>query len=340
MGLLALVCILLQLSLVNKSTAQCSVVSSHGWTATITLTPVDVVPSTTNCPWSYNYDVEFNYDVVFTGSASNRSITAQVYFNCTGGSGGTPFKTIGTFTADASGTTATGNNSRGYNALGVAYNYGSNPSCTTIQISDVGCNSYTLTTYGSGVTNNSQSCSSSNGTLPVELLRFEAKRQATGVEINWATVSEKNNDFFSIERSADGEIWDVIKFADGAGMSNELIEYSHIDALASNAAAYYRLKQTDYDGTASYSRTVFVSSEDFILDFAVYPVPADDVLNIGFCEHIHNLEIYSAQGQRISETLYQSNRCEVTTSQLANGTYILIAQSGDERISKYFTVAH
>ncbi len=39
--------------------------------------------------------------------------------------------------------------------------------------------------------------------LPIELISFEAKANSEYVELNWSTASEINNDYFTIERSAD-----------------------------------------------------------------------------------------------------------------------------------------
>ena len=94
--------------------------------------------------------------------------------------------------------------------------------------------------------------------LPIELLSFDAKRYQGNVKVNWKTASEINNDFFTIERSIDGENFDRISEVDGAGNSTHIISYFMIDTDYKNGINYYRLKQTDYNGSETLSEIVAV----------------------------------------------------------------------------------
>ncbi|MBL4594514.1 MAG: T9SS type A sorting domain-containing protein, partial [Flavobacteriales bacterium] len=98
--------------------------------------------------------------------------------------------------------------------------------------------------------------SSLNNPLPVELIDFDAIANEDKVEINWSTVSEINNDYFTIERSKDGvKFKDVMKI-EGAGNSSNTRNYFEIDNKPIIGLSYYRLKQTDFDGSIKYSRIV------------------------------------------------------------------------------------
>lgn len=92
--------------------------------------------------------------------------------------------------------------------------------------------------------------------LPIELLSFNAKQIKTYVELNWITSSETNNDYFTIERSSNTELFEPILIVDGAGNSNSITEYSTIDKSPINGLSYYRLKQTDFDGKYTLSNVV------------------------------------------------------------------------------------
>ena len=89
--------------------------------------------------------------------------------------------------------------------------------------------------------------------LPIELLSFEAICNNNSVNLLWSTASEKNNDYFTIERSSDGITFQTVLTVKGAGNSNQVINYSAIDEKPIDGIAYYRLKQTDYDGKFEYS---------------------------------------------------------------------------------------
>ena len=94
--------------------------------------------------------------------------------------------------------------------------------------------------------------------LPVELLSFDAKRYQGNVKVDWKTASEINNDYFTIERSIDGENFERISEVDGAGNSTHTISYFMIDTDYKNGINYYRLKQTDYNGSETLSEIVAV----------------------------------------------------------------------------------
>jgi hypothetical protein len=105
--------------------------------------------------------------------------------------------------------------------------------------------------------------------LPVKLIYFDAKYNQNNVEINWATASEINNNFFVIEYSADAQNWDVLAQVAGSGNSTEVLnyEYQHF----TKDSYYYRLKQVDFDGKTETFKTVFVNTP-YINEDACYQV--------------------------------------------------------------------
>jgi len=94
--------------------------------------------------------------------------------------------------------------------------------------------------------------------LPVELILFNAYPENGQIIVEWSTASETNNDYFTIERSANAKDFDQIVQITGAGNSNSLTHYSFDDTEPLPDINYYRLKQTDYDGTTTYSKIVAV----------------------------------------------------------------------------------
>lgn len=94
--------------------------------------------------------------------------------------------------------------------------------------------------------------------LPIELLSFTAKYQDGIVLLNWATGSEINNDYFTLERSRDALNAEIIGFVDGAGNSSRTLHYQFVDRDPLPGISYYRLKQTDYDGSFEYSQWMAV----------------------------------------------------------------------------------
>ncbi len=109
--------------------------------------------------------------------------------------------------------------------------------------------------------------------LPVELLYFVGAQEADHIQLDWATATEINNDHFEVERSVDGEIWDVIGMVNGFGTTSTPQNYVHVDINPQIGVAYYRLRQVDFDGAFEYSSIIQVSYKFEDFDFNVYPNP-------------------------------------------------------------------
>ncbi len=117
--------------------------------------------------------------------------------------------------------------------------------------------------------------------LPIQLLSFEASQRGQEVDLVWRTAREINNDYFTIERSSDGfnfaPIIDRIPAKNG-GNSNTTLSYGQVDRRPLVGKNFYRLKQTDKDGTFTYSKIVVVYFESDGTDkagFSVYPNPVE-----------------------------------------------------------------
>ncbi|MCX6275853.1 MAG: T9SS type A sorting domain-containing protein [Bacteroidetes bacterium] len=89
---------------------------------------------------------------------------------------------------------------------------------------------------------------SGGSSLPIKLKYFAASAEDNVVKISWVTSAEINNDYFTIERSGDGENYSQITKINGSGNSTSNIEYHHVDDSPLQGTSFYRLIQTDYDG--------------------------------------------------------------------------------------------
>ncbi len=118
--------------------------------------------------------------------------------------------------------------------------------------------------------------------LPIELLSFAATYQNGTVQLRWSTGSEINNNYFTIERSRDAVNAEIIGFVNGAGNSLRTLHYRFIDHKPLGGISYYRLKQTDFDGSFEYSNWVAVHApgEDDSLQVQAISQPHGLVLRI------------------------------------------------------------
>lgn len=113
--------------------------------------------------------------------------------------------------------------------------------------------------------------------VPITLAAFDAKLATTGsVRLTWTTASEVNNDYFTIERSADGERYEAIGDIAGSGTTNTARHYSYEDLIPLAGRSYYRLKQTDYNATFTYSPVVAIDNDyDQRPVLTVFPNPSN-----------------------------------------------------------------
>ncbi|SHJ27400.1 Por secretion system C-terminal sorting domain-containing protein [Hymenobacter daecheongensis DSM 21074] len=118
--------------------------------------------------------------------------------------------------------------------------------------------------------------------LPVELVAFAAQYEAgRGTRLTWTTASETNSAFFAVESSAEPAAgrWAEAGRVPAAGSSNTPRTYELIDARPLTGVRYYRLRQTDADGSTQYSSVVAVSGEASAA-LSLYPNPATDRLRV------------------------------------------------------------
>lgn len=101
----------------------------------------------------------------------------------------------------------------------------------------------------------------SSSSLPVEMTQFDAKLDAGTVHLQWQTASETNNAGFDVQhRTGDGatEAWQHVGFVEGQGTTVDTQTYTFTIADVDSGTHQYRLKQVDFDGTASYSNEVSI----------------------------------------------------------------------------------
>ena len=173
--------------------------------------------------------------------------------------------------------------------------------------------------------------------LPVELLSFTGNRVSEGVKLLWSTASQKNFDYFSIERSGNGKDFMAIGKIAGEVFSMTRKDYVFYDAEGGFRKAYYRLKNVDRDGTFEYSRVVMV--EDYAdLQVAIYPNPtiSNGLLTISLTGDTSlgaQLFVFDYLGRMIKQASLYAKENSVEMSGVSPGLYILKVNMG----AKQFT---
>jgi Secretion system C-terminal sorting domain len=199
-------------------------------------------------------------------------------------------------------------------------------------------NNWRSVTYGNGLfvavasTGVGNRVMTSAAALPVNLLYFRGKagQSAEGYasELTWATDSEVNAKSYTIERSRDLQTFTTLNNQPAAGNSTEQKEYAYTDSKPFFGTNYYRLSQTDFDGSVHRYQPVAVIIEDRDMPFGVFPNP---VSGNRFKVKVENadeaqLSLFNELGQKISiETSKLSETIvEVQAkTELPTGSYVV-----------------
>lgn len=169
-----------------------------------------------------------------------------------------------------------------------------------------------------------------NSPLPIELLSFTAtlKNDKT-VDLNWATASELNNDYFIVQRSDDGYKWENLSKVDAAGTTAIRQNYNYLDKAPFNGITYYRLQQVDFDGSYSYSNieSVELTKKGSVL---IKPNPFTHfcVVQLDGIINIKSVEIFNSIGQIVKTVSIESpdqKTIQLDFTNMATGVYYLKA---------------
>lgn len=176
---------------------------------------------------------------------------------------------------------------------------------------------------------------------PVEIHSLQGINQGERNYVSWITASERDNDYFTLERSVNGFDWEYAGTVDGAENSLKPLYYGLYDHAPYFPLTYYRVKQTDLNGLFTYTETITVNAnrdESGALISELHPNPAN-----AYTAFIYNgsgvskadplnVRIYDEMGNLLMNNNYielvAGMPTTVRTSDFAAGTYTLVATQG------------
>lgn len=196
---------------------------------------------------------------------------------------------------------------------------------------------YTIATFSGG--GGGSGGSNGNGALPIELLYFTGRAEATANIIEWATASEKNNQYQIVERSANGSTgWSEIGRVAGSGQSTTTKSYKLNDENPL-IRGYYRLRAVDFDGAEQLSEVIhIVRNSDVFAIVNSFPVPVERILTLFVNAPVSSdatVTVNNALGQQVLQlhTTLTKGITEVylDMSELSSGHYSVIIDNGSDR---------
>ncbi|MBL7941837.1 MAG: hypothetical protein JNM00_03675 [Flavobacteriales bacterium] len=174
--------------------------------------------------------------------------------------------------------------------------------------------------------------------LPIELLSFDVEAENNSqVLCQWATASELNCDYFTIERSIDTLNWEWVGDMDATGSVNGA-NYHLTDFKPYKGISYYRLRQVDVNSTTSYApiRAVNILTNE-AFEINLYPNPCGASTQCRMCinapSKVH-YQIYDGPGRVVLDGYWNhpGDGCAVLPipmETLSNGSYIFKYRMGD-----------
>ncbi len=168
--------------------------------------------------------------------------------------------------------------------------------------------------------------------LPVEMSRYDIQLKDKKVHVNWVTDSEQNNDYFAVQRSENGNLWETIGVRKGKGNSTVQNSYQLIDEKPLASISYYRLKQVDLDGKYTYSPLRSINNTPQV-NFSLFPIPTkDQVTIISKNEKIDHIQVTDLIGNQIDvlQTIIEGGYV-LDLSELKIGIYTVTITIGEKR---------
>lgn len=110
--------------------------------------------------------------------------------------------------------------------------------------------------------------------LPITLNYFRGVENSGQIMLRWETLTEKNFDFFEVQRSKNGQDFAVIGEVRGNGFTSTPHQYSFTDTTPLRGLNFYRLRAVDYDGSSEIFQVLRFEIKPDFQDVRLYPNPS------------------------------------------------------------------
>ncbi len=184
-----------------------------------------------------------------------------------------------------------------------------------------------LSNHGGTCTGFSEMKVNLSSVLPIELSMFNVKcsQEEGGVNLDWRTATEINNDYFTVERSIDAFNWEGIAHIAAKGMDGKGSIYQFLDNKV-GGTLYYRLVNTDIDGQSQYSNVKVVQCTDEEISGITASNPFTHLLQFTYkSESTTTYSLTSSSGQimYIGNSSSTEPNIEINTTGWSSGIYFL-----------------
>lgn len=197
-------------------------------------------------------------------------------------------------------------------------------------VDNVGNNVIRFGTYGRGIWDFQV-----NSSLPVELVSFEARKTNNATTLlEWVTGSEINSDYFLVEHSTNGSVFQLLGQVAAKGAPNRTTHYTHPHNNPAQGLNYYRLRMTDTDGNFSFSPIQVVDFETIGKNFTVYPTVVRQFQSVHIVPQNaapYQVELFHINGQKVKT--FEQEGAFTFAAELERGIYVYQIKSEGNRHS-------
>lgn len=175
-----------------------------------------------------------------------------------------------------------------------------------------------------------------SGAFPVELLEFTGYKQNNYHVLEWTTASERNTAFMEVQRMLPGGLFERIGQVPAAGYAETPSHYLHIDETPGKGLNTYRLRMVDKDGSFTYSQNMVELLHDSEADFAVFPNPFSDELEIivsAVKKNTTYFVLYDEQGKEVVREVWDNSLSPkkiIPVKALSQGVYFYEIRNGSD----------
>lgn len=175
-----------------------------------------------------------------------------------------------------------------------------------------------------------------NAALPAELVSFIGEEKQEQIELNWTTRNEVNTDYFEVEYSYDNQEFNPVGTVNARGNSTEENNYMFPHREYRAGINYYRLRQTDRDGSFTYSEVISVAVPQDENAIVISPNPSStgqvQVTFYAKTEGLSTITLYDVTGRILQETNFTPeadlNTLSIETAGYPEGVYLLQLRQG------------
>jgi len=172
------------------------------------------------------------------------------------------------------------------------------------------------------------------GILPVTFINFNVSKVDNGTRITWTTATEINNNRFEIEKSFDGSNWSVIAMMSASSVTNQKTTYTFTDRKVDASVTYYRIKQIDNDGSATYTAIRSLKNTEVSSSAKIF-ASSNKTVTIQFdaVRTRVSVRILNLNGQPVVQDSYQNSAyISLNLNNAVSGLYVVQVTDQDNNV--------